>query len=65
MVIRIDAEFLGRVEDAEGLHDFFRGLDLDPIVVHLIEDLAELLGRFHRNDPFAVFVTFGNHLDTP
>ena len=65
MVIRLDAEFLGRGEDAEGFDDFFRRLDLNPVVVHLVQDLAELLGRFHRNNPFAVFVMFGNHLGNP
>lgn len=64
-VIRLDAEILGRVEDPEGLNDFFRRLDLDPVVVHFVKDLAELLGRLHRDDPFAVFVSFGNHLYTP
>ena len=36
----------------------FWGLNLNSIVVHLVEYLAELLGRVHRNDPFAVCVTF-------
>lgn len=65
LVVGLDAEFLGRVEDAEGLDDFFRGLDLNSVVVQLIKDLAELLGRVHRDDPFAVFVTFADQLVPP
>lgn len=60
----LDAVFLVGVEVAFGFNDFFQGLDLDPEVVHLLKDLAKLLGCVHRNDPFAIFVTFGNHLDT-
>ena len=50
---------------SEGVDDFFRGLYLDSVIVRLVKNLAELLGCVHRNDPFAVFVTIRDHLDSP
>ena len=44
---------------------WFSILTRKSVVVHLVKDLAKLFGRVHRNDPFAVLVTFGNHLYTP